>query len=320
MIILKGFLNLVRIKNLFIIALVQLVIKFSLINSYMKESALSNIDFIFYLFSLISIVAGGYIINDIYDIKTDSINKKGRIIIDKIVKKNNAYRAYYLLNTLAIISGFYVAYNVKELWVGFIFLYLTISLWLYSKKYKTSFLAGNLQVAFLTFLSILNLAIFDIIPIEKQMNNKSEIILLIIISYAFFSFLTTLIREIIKDIEDIEGDKQIYANTLVISLGLNRTKQIIMILSTIMVICITYFQYFQYSVLSSTFLNEVSYWGANYISVAYILFIQLLIITLILKIYSSKSKTDFHNTSTLCKLIMIVGILSIPLFTYTHLF
>ena len=82
---LSSFLKLIRFKNLLIIVLIQVVIKFFLINAYLINSAihLSNIDFSIYLFALIAIVAGGYIINDIYDIEIDKINKPETRIIEK---------------------------------------------------------------------------------------------------------------------------------------------------------------------------------------------------------------------------------------------
>jgi len=225
-----------------------------------------------------------------------------------------------MLNFIGIASGFYAAYQVEKWWFGIIFIYFAISLWQYSKQHKTSFIIGNLQVAFLTALSILNLAIYDLIPIGIQINDGSGIILLIIIFYTGFSFITTLIREIIKDIEDIEGDKKVNANTLAIKFGIQRTKKIIILLNTLPIVGIAYFQYFQYSVLSSTFSIKLSYWGVNYISTAYTVLLQVLLLTLILKVNSSHTKADFHSASTLSKTIMLTGILSIPLFTYLHLY
>ena len=71
----NSFLNLIRFKNLFITSLIQIFIKFFLIDYYLENSALSNLHFTIYLFSLLSIIAAGYIINDIYDEEIDKINK-----------------------------------------------------------------------------------------------------------------------------------------------------------------------------------------------------------------------------------------------------
>ena len=134
----SAFLILIRFKNLLIITLIQVVIKFSLINSYLDNSALNNTEFLFYLLALITIVSAGYIINDIYDIKIDKINKPETRIIEKELSKGLAFNAYYLLNLIGISSGFYVASQINKLWLGIIFVYFSISLWRYSKQHKTS--------------------------------------------------------------------------------------------------------------------------------------------------------------------------------------
>ena len=135
---LSDFISLIRFKNLLIIVLIQVAIKFFLINSYLSNSALSNFDFSIYLFSLITIVASGYIINDVYDIEIDKINKPETRIIEKKISKNFAITSYYILNLIGIASGFYAAYQVNRFWFGFIFIFFTFSLWQYSKNYKTA--------------------------------------------------------------------------------------------------------------------------------------------------------------------------------------
>lgn len=311
-----SFLSLIRFTNLLFIIAIQVLIKYFLINSYLENYSLSNFDFSIYLLALITIVAGGYIINDIYDIEIDKINKPKTRIIGKEISKKSATNVYYILNFIGISSGFYASLQVNRLWFVFIFIFFCLSLWKYSKDYKTKFLTGNLQVAFLTALSIINLALFDLVPLGITHENGSSIILYIIIIYAVFSFITTLIREIIKDLEDNEGDKKMGADTLAINYGVIRTKNIVAFLILIPIIGVACFQYFQYSVLKSTFSIELHYWGVNIGSVAYTLFLQILLIILLIKIKTSSTKLNFHFSSTLCKIIMLIGILSIPLFNF----
>ena len=156
------------------------------------------------------------------------------------------------------------------------------------------------------------------VPIDFTNKNGSKIILYIIFIYAGFSFITTLIREIIKDLEDINGDRKIGAKTMAITYGTIKTKKIINFLISITILSIAYFQYFQYSILSSEFNVELIYWGVNMSSVLYTCFLQMLLISLIIKIKLAKTKSDFYIASTLCKIIMLTGILSIPLFHFLH--
>ncbi len=311
---LNSFLRLIRIKNLFIILLIQIVIKIFLIDSYLNNSALSNFDFSIYLLALISIVAGGYIINDIYDVETDKINKPKAIIIDKKISRSSAISSYYILNIVGLANGFYAAYQVNTLWLGSIFIFFAFSLWKYSKSYKTSFLFGNLQVAFLTALSIISLALYDIVPVGITSENGSTTIFYIILSYSGFAFITTLIREIIKDLEDIEGDRRIGANTLAINYGIDKTRKVTAFLILLPICAIAYFQYLQYNdLISNLHINE-NFWWRNFIATIYTFFLQVLLIILLIKVNRSNKKSEFHYLSKLCKIIILFGILSIPSF------
>ena len=314
-----SFLKLIRLKNLIIVALTQLLIKFSLINPFIESFILSNTQFYLLVLATVFITASGYIINDIYDVATDTINKNPKRMIGKIIKSRNAISWYIFFNLIGLLLGLYIAYIVDKLAFGLIFLYCIFSLWHYSKHMKSSFLLGNLQVSFLTALSIFNVALFDIIPNGINKTNGELMIFKIILCYTAFAFITTFIREIIKDMEDMEGDRKINAETLAITCGIKKTKWIALAFTILTFFGIAYFQYFQYSVLCSTFLVEASGWGVNKISVFYTFFLQILFLFLGFKIYHSQVKTDFYFISQLCKLIMIVGILSVPLFTYLHL-
>ena len=340
------FLKLVRLENLAIVALTQYLIKYNLINDFVNDFVLSDFNFSLLVFATLLITAGGYIINDIYDVDTDKINKNESLIIDKYISTKQAMRWYFSLNITALVLGIYLAFIVGRPILSIIFIYSIYSLWTYSKKFKKSLLIGNLQVAFLTSLSILNLLIFDVtrefftllinfgwtiyshlVPdawgyfIQKESIEliNTPIILYIIIFYAGFSFLITFIREIMKDLEDMEGDKKINAKTLAIIYGIKKTKWISLVFTMLTFFGIAYFQYFQYSIISSEFEYEISIWGINKIAILYTFFLQILFLILGFKIYHSQIKTDFYFISQLCKLIMIIGILSIPLFTYLHL-
>ncbi len=314
-----SFLKLIRLKNLIIVALTQLVIKFSLINPFVDNFILSNTQFYLLVLATVFITASGYIINDIYDVATDTINKNQKRIIGKSIKSRNAISWYIFFNLIGLLLGCYISYIVKKPVFGLIFFYCIFSLWTYSKYMKNSFLLGNLQVSFLTTLSIFNVALFDMIPNGINITNGELMIFKIILSYAAFAFITTFIREIIKDMEDMEGDKNINAHTLALTYGIKKTKWIAFAFTILTSFGIAYFQYFQYSIISSEFEYEISIWGINKIAIFYTFFLQILFLFLGFKIYHSQGKTDFYFISQLCKFIMIVGILSMPFFTYLHL-
>jgi len=271
-----SFFKLVRLKNLIIIALTQLIIKFSLINPFLDNFILSNNQFYLLVLATIFITASGYIINDIYDVRTDKVNKEESIIIGKSITSRDAITWYIIFNFLGLGLGVYIAYVVKQPYYSLIFIYCIFSLWAYSKQMKTSFLYGNLQVSLLTALSIFNVALFDIIPNGINKNNGEIMILRIILFYALFAFIITFIREIIKDLEDMEGDKKIQAKTLAITYGIQKTKWVSLIFSIFTFLGVAYFQYFQYSIANSKFEYEISIWGVNKIAIIYAIFIQFL--------------------------------------------
>ena len=311
-----NFIKLIRPLNLLIIILLQCIIKTFLIDQFIVNSALSNLDFILFIFSTIAITAAGYIINDIYDEKIDEINKENSRIINKKIKSSSAIAWYIIFNIAALVSIFYVAWTIKKPIFSLIFLYSIYVLWKYSKQLKVKFLRGNIIVSWLVALSIINLALFDVLPIIEN-ENSSKIIFKIIICYSIFSFLMTLSREIIKDVEDLEGDKILNANTIILKYGLNKTKIIINFLNTLVVFLIAFWQYFQYSIHQSSFENnqKIEIWGTDTASIIYTFIVQLFLILLIFKSHAAKSKSDFSFLSRLSKTIMIIGIISIVIFT-----
>ena len=192
---------------------------------------------------------------------------------------------------------------------------------------KRAFLIGNLHVAVLTALVFINTALFDIIPNIHYPGNESGIMILkIILVYALVSFLLTLIREFVKDLEDKEGDIAIKAKTAAIILGDKKIKIISLILSLVVAAIILAWQNFQYQVIS---LNSVKWdgevyesviiWGTDQFSIIYTGILQTTILLFLIKIYKAKVKKDFYFLSQFSKIIMLLGICSIPFFTYSYL-
>ena len=322
-----AFLHLIRLQNLLLVALTQYFIRFAFTKTFLPFPALNDLEFFLFVFTTISITAAGYIINDIYDVETDRINKKSKLIIGVHFQAKTAIIWYFLLNTIALFSGIYLAILIGKPLYSLIFVYCIFFLWRYSKSMKKAFLIGNIHVAILTALVLINTALFDIIPnIHFPGNESGGMILKIILVYALFSFLLTLIREFVKVIEDKEGDSAINSHTLAIVLGIRKTKIIVFCLSFLVVGIVGFWQYFQLQIIS---LNNVKWdgeiyesvliWGTDKYAIIYTAILQTILLFFILKLYNSKTKTDFYYLSQLCKIIMLLGICSIPFFTYFYL-
>ena len=321
-----AFLSLIRLQNLFIVALCQYFIRFAFTKTFLPFPALNDLEFFFFVFTTISIAASGYIINDIYDVETDKINKSGKLIIGEIIKAETAIIFYFLLNTIALFSGIYLAIIIGKPLYSLIFVYCIFFLWRYSRSMKKAFLIGNLHVGILTALVLINTALFDIIPnIHFPGNESGRMILKIILVYSLFSFFLTLIREFVKDIEDKEGDIAINAKTLAIVLGVKKTKVIIFCLSFVVLVIVGFWQYFQLQII---FLNSIKWdgevyesvliWGTDRFAIIYTAILQTILLLFVLRLYNSRTKKDFYYLSQLCKIIMLVGICSIPFFTYFY--
>ena len=324
---LADFLHLIRFQNLLLVALTQYFIRLAFTKTFLPFPALNDLEFFLFVFTTISITAAGYIINDIYDVETDRINKKSKLIIGVHFQAKTAIIWYSLLNTIAFFSGIYLAILIGKPLYSLVFVYCIFFLWRYSKSMKKAFLIGNIHVAILTALVLINTALFDIIPnIHFPGNESGGMILKIILVYAFFSFLLTLIREFIKDIEDKEGDSAINSKTMAIVLGSKKTKIIVFCLSFLVAGIVGFWQYFQLQTIS---LNNVKWdgeiyesvliWGTDNYAIIYTAILQTALLFFILKLYNSKTKKDFYYLSQLCKIIMLLGICSIPLFTYFYL-
>ncbi len=322
-----AFLSLIRLQNLFIVALCQYFIRFAFTKTFLPFPALNDLEFFFFVFTTISIAASGYIINDIYDVETDKINKSGKLIIGEIIKAETAIIFYFLLNTIALFSGIYLAIIIGKPLYSLIFVYCIFFLWRYSRSMKKAFLIGNLHVGILTALVLINTALFDIIPnIHLPGNESGRMILKIILVYSLFSFFLTLIREFVKDIEDREGDIAINAKTLAIVLGVKKTKIIIFCLSFVVLVIVGFWQYFQLQIIS---LNSIKWdgevyesvliWGTDRFAIIYTAILQTILLLFVLRLYNSRTKKDFYYLSQLCKIVMLVGICSIPFFTYFYL-
>ena len=322
-----AFLHLVRLQNLLIVVLIQYFIRLAFTKTFLPFPALNDLEFFLFVFTTISIAAAGYIINDIYDVETDRINKKNKLIIGVHFQAKTAIIWYFLLNAIALFSGIYLAIIIGKPLYSLVFVYCIFFLWRYSKSMKKAFLIGNIHVAILTTLVLINTALFDIIPnIHFPGNESGGMILKIILVYAFFSFLLTLIREFVKDIEDKEGDNAINSKTMAIVLGSKKTKIIVFCLSFLVVGIVGFWQYFQLQIISinnvkwdGKIYESVLIWGTDKYAIIYTAILQTILLFFILKLYNSKTKTDFYYLSQLCKIIIFLGICSIPFFTYFYL-
>lgn len=322
---LNNIFKIIRWKNLAIISLSQIFIKFFFIDFFIQKDQLLNENFVILLIVTILIAASGYIVNDIYDYNLDQINKPERVVLGKFLKSRDAIIIYMLFNSLAIVLSIFLCMKIEQEIYIVVFLLIIYCLWLYSKKLKKYKIIGNILIAFFISLSILNVPLFSY---KNILSDDRFFVFLIISIYSVLAFLINVKREIIKDIEDIEGDKMHKVKSLPIIFGTKKSKLVTVIIGIILMFAISSIITFQILILRSDLLLDVGgnqfsnpqIWGANYISTVYMFIILIIFFYAELLILNATSKTNFTKVSKLLKFLMLLSLLSIPVFSLTHFY
>ena len=239
-----SFFRLVRPINLVIIALTMYSIRFFyfILSDAQALRSGEQFDFFLLVFSTVLIAAAGNIINDYFDVRADRINRPERLIVSKLIKRRWAIISHWILNLVAFSIAIYLSTRYQTFWYVFIHLITINTLWFYSMHFKRKPFIGNFMIAVLTALVPILCGIHfyfqigientDLIVLTPQSNLQQSILFWksflltdwrFIYFLAFFAFTLNLSREIIKDIQDIEGDKHIYAKTLPITIGIQKS-------------------------------------------------------------------------------------------------
>lgn len=293
-----------RATNILIMVITFYLIRILVVLPYSNafDIALIFNDWHFTMLIIVTMLSAsaGNIVNDIYDVEIDQINKPNKVFINRIISKKNAWRLYFALNTIAMVLIFWVYSQIDWflIWMYPFGFFLTWSmLWLYSYRYKKSVLIGNIIVGiFVSFVpwsvcypELVN-ALIGQIPYQPFFVSTGII-------YILFAFISTILREIIKDIEDKEGDAQFGGKTLPIIYGVLKAKrmaQSVGILLLIMMSCSVYFLFVEQLFIST-------FYG--------ILTVITPTIYLLFKLEKASEKKAFHQLSQVAKLIMMAGLI-----------
>ncbi|MBS1506944.1 MAG: geranylgeranylglycerol-phosphate geranylgeranyltransferase [Bacteroidetes bacterium] len=268
-----GFLRLTRFWNLLIIGLAQYFAAGFLID----RQKIWDVNLFLLSFSTVIIAAAGYIINDYYDIKIDLINKPERVVIGKEVARRYALLFHSLLSIIGIVVGLFLNWRI-----GAINFFSVFLLWWYSNDLKRQPFIGNFVVALLTGLSIF------LINILYQIQQP------LVTIYALFAFAMTLVREIVKDAEDLKGDNTFGCRTLPIIWGIPKTKIFLYGLLLIFFIAVV----------------EINQYFAQLPMYYFFGFLFVPLVLLVVQLIRADTKKDFYSLSQWCKVIMLLGVAS----------
>ncbi len=323
------FLNLIRYKNLLFIIALQWLMRYSVIHPIFKmfnleaEFLMTNLQFSLLVAASVLIAAGGYVINDIFDTRTDEINRSNKVIIGNSISKDTASNMHLILTGLGIILGLIDAYLCKSLSLGLIIVMIPGMLWFYSASYKRQYLTGNIIISLCAAFVPISIAIAEVaflsISTDKLIFETPipKIVYIIVCTFAGFAFLGTLIREIIKDIEDIEGDKEIESRTLPIVSGINKAKIVLYGLIGITITSVLYVQskiVSAFSIEGFQIINDAKIEKSPLSFSNTIFILPILFAFLIYLIIKAKSQKDFHQSSNFMKLILAIGSLHAIIF------
>lgn len=310
--LLASFFRLTRWLNLVFISLTQILFYYSVIpfiyrNRYEQEAySFSQLNFFLLLAASVCIAAAGYIINDYFDLNIDIVNKPSKVIVGKYIKRRWAIVLHILLSLTGFFLSLYVGKKINNFYISFFNLLAIGCLWVYSTTLKKKLLIGNVIISLLTSWVIIVLSLAEY---KNQYSNIGSIknyvnprLLKLSFLYAGFAFIISLIREVIKDIEDLNGDMRYNCKTMPIVWGVPVSKVFTAVWLIVLIGAVCFIQFY---------VIHLGWWISAIYSITLIIVPLLWILK---KLYDAQTQADYHKLSSLVKFVMLTGILSMIFF------
>lgn len=310
---LSDFFKLIRWPNLVFIALTQILFFYCVVQPVLYGGGLHmprEYSVLFFILTLSSvfIAAAGYVINDYFDLNIDLVNKPGRMVVDKSISRRWAIFFHMLFSFAGVLMGFYIGLQNGNWILGFANTGCVFLLWFYSTTFKKKLLSGNIIISLLTAWVVF---VVYLLTIHQEINllhlintDAQQKLFRLAILYASFAFIITLIREVVKDIEDMEGDARYGCKTMPIVWGVDFSKVFatIWLLILLVLLLIVLFYVLQFKM-----------WIAATYCLLLIVFPTAYCLNLLFK---AKSTKDFALLSRWIKAVIFTGILSMVLFKF----
>jgi len=313
---LKSFFQLIRWPNLLMLVFTQMMLNYFVIGHIFKlihlNLPLASRDFMLLVISTVFMAAFGYIYNDVMDEEVDKINKNEKRIVGNQISRGSAIWSGGIFLVFSLLISVYLGIQLHMIQLVFIHLLIAAGLWYYSTELKKTILIGNIVISTFTGISVFIVWLYHLVAMKNNpammvdAQKITEFTTYTVLTYSVFAFTISWIREIVKDIEDKEGDEKTGMKTFIIQFGLPKTKILLYLLLFLMFIFL----------LLSIFITFNYHWiqFAIYLAVA----VGIPLIYFIMNLTSAKLKKDFKDLSLLAKIIMIAGILSMQLFYISY--
>ena len=308
--LIAAFFGMIRGLNLLFIALTQVLFYYFIMIPIFHDAGMIPFlhEKLFFLLVTASvfIAAAGYIINDYFDLNIDQVNKPHKLVVEKVIKRRWAIVWHLTLSAVGVLISFYIGWKVNNILIGFANLLCVVLLWFYSTTFKRNLLIGNIIISMLSAWVVLVLYFSEWARILHTGISHELFAMTRVFRFAFlyagFAFIISLIREVVKDIEDMPGDAKYGCRTMPIVWGVHVAKVFV---STWLAVLIASLGIIQFYVLQLRW-----WWSALYCFVMII----LPLLYVFRKLFIAQNTEDFHRLSSFIKLVMLTGILSMILF------
>ncbi len=306
----RTFFKLIRWPNLLIVILSMSFLLLLLVKPGLGlagSTGMTSGEFILLMIAVLLTAMGGYVINDLKDLKTDVINKPGKNVFEKKFSVKQGKIFYWLFTIGGMLAGSVLSFLSGKSSYALIFVFTAGLLWFYSTRYECQLLVGNIVVAFLSALSFGLVWLYELMALHIQSVTVDRHSLLLVntlvLIYMGFAFLVSLLREVVKDIEDEKGDRQTGCLTLPVTYGVKKAKNVALAVNLTGLIASFGIQWFFYK---------------HDFNVLFLFFflVDLLFGFVLLKLVTAERKEHFSLLSLWIKLLMLAGVLSIGLFYF----
>jgi 4-hydroxybenzoate polyprenyltransferase len=302
-----GFAKLVRWLNLVFIALTQVLFFYCIVKpEFIEADKTPNLHGIYFwllVLSSVLVAAAGYIINDYFDLNIDRINKPDKLVVEKVIRRRWVMIWHLILSGIGILIGVYIDLKTPVRFLTIANTACVALLFLYSISLKKKLLSGNILISLLTAWTIFVVSWCEVNQLARvQSQFDAEKIIKLAFVYGGFAFIISLIREVVKDMEDIEGDRRYGCKTMPIVWGLNVSKVFVAVWIIVLIAAVGIIQ---------AYVLRLGWWWSAVYSVLFIIVPLAWIFKLLLK---AQTANDFHKLSSMIKLVMLTGILSMLFF------
>ena len=286
------------------ILLTQVLVHYGFLKALDIPVALTDLQFLLLVVATLCIAAAGYIINDINDVESDRINKPAKTYIPKPFSESGAFNLYLVFNVSGVGLGFLLSYQMGLTNFATVFVLISALLYVYANFLKRVILVGNLVVSIAVAASICILIIYDMLPLLNQYREELVTPVSVLRDYALFALMLNFLREIIKDIEDAKGDYAVGIQSLPIALGLERTSKLSAYIAVVYIFTILGYIYVWL---------QTNVWTSIYLAAA----VVVPLVYFCIKARYADKQAHYTHLSSVLKLIMFLGILSLGVLTLT---